>query len=173
MLVLGMKSADPIFKELKKEDCTLTKYKLNMSPKQRSSKPLKTQHSVSWIWRMGSEGAIDDDMEWFSEGIILFLLCKHVLMNIETVQKTQWFLCRAQKERWSEEVEIVEEEMCRVLRFFKFFDQLWLKVAKQYKDNHSTQSYAIQMAMMYRGLFKDAKAQFDPEVVKSIECFSI
>lgn len=55
-----------------------------------------------------------------------------------------------------------------ILCYFRFFDSLWLTVAKQYQQDVLTQSYAIRMAMMYHNLFEAAVARFDPQVVNQL-----
>jgi len=40
-----------------------------------------------------------------------------------SAQCVHWFVPQAQKDWWTEEVEILEEEMARVLHYFKFFEK--------------------------------------------------
>ena len=41
--------------------------------------------------------------------------------------KVHWFRMSALQSRWWEEAEVVKEEMCRTVRFFKFHEDVWLQ----------------------------------------------
>ena len=55
-----------------------------------------------------------------------------------------WFRSSAQYTRWKEELEILEEEMKRVVRFFMYWERKWLELARSRDGDgeHGAAAYA-------------------------------
>ena len=45
-------------------------------------------------------------------------------------RRVHWFRSSAQFRRWKEELEILEEEMKRTVRFFMYWERKWLDIAR-------------------------------------------
>jgi len=79
-----------------------------------------------------------------------------------------WFVARAQKDRWNEEVEILTEEMKCVLRYFAFFEDAWVEIALCNSQELAIASNPTGMSMMYRSLKEDVLMRFPMEVKNNI-----
>ncbi|KAJ7080717.1 hypothetical protein C8R43DRAFT_909900 [Mycena crocata] len=78
----------------------------------KTSAPLRNDASskkapgIAWIWM--AQGALDDAEEHLHESL-----------------RVDWARAKARKNRWEEEVELLREEMRRVLRYLKWYATLW------------------------------------------------
>ncbi|KIJ55943.1 hypothetical protein M422DRAFT_239114 [Sphaerobolus stellatus SS14] len=141
MLSLGMPEDHPDFKVLRREDCESKRmWASHETHYAKYSRKVKTvnEKGLSWIWLMGKKSETLSG-EWRTE-----------------TQRVHWFVAQAQMKWWKEEVEIVEEEMRRVIRFFKFYENIWIKLAEEHHDQQHSTSYCMGMISEYRRLQEDA-----------------
>ncbi|KAJ8593477.1 hypothetical protein M405DRAFT_705554, partial [Rhizopogon salebrosus TDB-379] len=77
---------------------------------------------LTWIWTMTgidlSGNEMDDDGEYISNTV-----CRCI--DRVTGVRVEWCKARARAMRWSEEVELLQEEMRRVLQFFSWQATWW------------------------------------------------
>ncbi|KAF9048976.1 hypothetical protein BJ165DRAFT_1464001 [Panaeolus papilionaceus] len=106
--------------------------------------------TISWIWthQSGHVGATNDEP------------------NIEHV-KAEWARCRARAARFIEEVELLVEEMNRILRFFAFLASEWDTRANldgwgalEPATREALVAYAKKTASMYRQLEKSCRSKW-------------
>ncbi|KAJ7457085.1 hypothetical protein FB451DRAFT_1510779 [Mycena latifolia] len=107
----------------------------------RSDASSSTPAGVPWIWM--AEGSLDD-----SEKDL------HELLRVE------WARAKARKSRWDEEVELLREEMRRVIRYLAwqvaYWEQLRATTAARVDigaaTRHGMEAYAAKQAALYRQL---------------------
>ena len=68
--------------------------------------------------------------------------------------RVKWFRARADRDRWQEDVEILEEELKRIQRGFTAYSDLWTQVASQ--ESEGKAAYAYRKAAMYRVMAANA-----------------
>ncbi|KAG6871074.1 hypothetical protein C0992_011776, partial [Termitomyces sp. T32_za158] len=97
------------------------------------------RRSLSWIWKLSSGNAIE------GEG-------KQEALRIE------WCKARARAQRWQEECVLLDEEMRRVLAFFRHQEGVWnMRAVRAYShvDSYTAaglRSYAQRQAMLQQQL---------------------
>ncbi|KIJ33721.1 hypothetical protein M422DRAFT_264339 [Sphaerobolus stellatus SS14] len=140
MLSLGMPEDHPDFKVLHREDCESKRmWASHETHYAKYSRKVKTvnEKGLSWIWLMGKKS--------------------ETLSGERTeTQRVHWFVAQAQMKQWKEEVEIVEEGMRRVIQFFKFYENILIKLAEEHHDQQHFTSYCMGMILEYRRLQEDA-----------------
>ncbi|KAJ7017744.1 hypothetical protein C8F04DRAFT_1214941 [Mycena alexandri] len=107
----------------------------------RNDASAKKPAGVSWIWM--SPGALDDSEESLHESL-----------------RVEWSRAKARKNRWEEEVELLREEMRRVLRYLDWEQGRWaaLKVDSAGQTDvtpelrHGLQAYAAKQIALHRDL---------------------
>ncbi|KAI0755881.1 hypothetical protein BC629DRAFT_1444458 [Irpex lacteus] len=100
------------------------------------------RRELSWIWRVPRpNGEQTDDDDTFDQTL-----------------QIEWTKTRARARRWAEEVELIQEEMCRVLAFFKWKSEWWRGQQGRNSDKTSAalrvglKAYAEKQASMYEEL---------------------
>ncbi|KAI0689311.1 hypothetical protein C8T65DRAFT_700284 [Cerioporus squamosus] len=73
----------------------------------------ESRRELSWIWKAGSVTSAD--------GVLL----EGQTENLQEGLRVEWCKARARALRWIEEVQIVEEEMCRTKQYLKWHSQRW------------------------------------------------
>ncbi|TDL14299.1 hypothetical protein BD410DRAFT_734297, partial [Rickenella mellea] len=102
------------------------------------------QKTEGWIWRVGPMGRMEDEEqgEWSLE-----------------LDRVQWFRAMADKDRWQEEVEILEAEFGRCVRSFRRMAAVWGDLARpQTKKGYA--AYAWRQASMFGRMEKEAIQKF-------------
>ncbi|KIP12369.1 hypothetical protein PHLGIDRAFT_113846 [Phlebiopsis gigantea 11061_1 CR5-6] len=133
LVALGVTN-DQDFKPLRQSDCkpftVSTADQLGDSKKQ-----------PSWIWQRLKFLDNDDVTKNFDN-------------YAEAAIKVHWFRMSALKSRWWEEVEVVQEEMRRTVRFFKFSEDEWLQRGEREEEAgfEGGASYARKQAYRYERL---------------------
>ncbi|KAG8925856.1 hypothetical protein FRC03_006838 [Tulasnella sp. 419] len=92
---------------------------------------------LSWIWKVPKGMGISDEV-WANE-----------------VDRVQYFRFQAQKDRWTEETEILQEEIKRLKRYFGFYADTWRKLivrCPKTPADHGRNIYAHKMSTMYNRL---------------------
>ncbi|KAJ7434249.1 hypothetical protein B0H11DRAFT_2258549 [Mycena galericulata] len=74
----------------------------------RAGKRRKVERAMSWIWLAQVQGRKEGDPEQMGEAL-----------------RIEWVKTRARSMRWSEEVDLLEEEMRRVLQFLHWRSEWW------------------------------------------------
>ncbi|KAJ7511255.1 hypothetical protein B0H11DRAFT_1700222, partial [Mycena galericulata] len=100
---VGRREWEATLKELKPED-------VRGMPKVEEGDPMRQQgkKAMSWIWLAQVEGRKEGDPEQMGEAL-----------------RIEWAKTRARSMRWSEEVDLLEEEMRRVLQFLGWRSEWW------------------------------------------------
>lgn len=96
---------------------------------------------VSWIWMEGGTGrAVDKDV-------------------LDSLMRVEWSKCHARRSRWSEEVNLLTEEMKRCLLTLEFYAREWegrveytgpLSAGKDTAHAEGVRAYAQSQASIYR-----------------------
>lgn len=71
------------------------------------------------------------------------------------MDRVQWFRYQAQRDRWAEEVEILESELRRAKLFFKFYAETWKKLPvgdMKSRYEHGVSAYCHKVAAMFSKL---------------------
>ncbi|KAI0744413.1 hypothetical protein C8Q76DRAFT_606972, partial [Earliella scabrosa] len=113
---------------------------------------------ISWIWLVprSADGALPD-------GVDGRLDPNELLENL----KVEWARSHARAERWSEEVELLNEEMRRVLAYFEWRAGWWRNQAEQRDDvpevlKRGLAAYAEKSASVFEGLAAGCAARWVP-----------
>ncbi|KAG1887614.1 hypothetical protein F4604DRAFT_1877484 [Suillus subluteus] len=80
---------------------------------------------LSWIWNMWGAAANEIDKDNASEGRWLFILWLPIQTHGQPDMRIEWCKARARAMRWAEEVELLKEEMRRILQFLEWDAQRW------------------------------------------------
>ncbi|PCH36136.1 hypothetical protein WOLCODRAFT_81581, partial [Wolfiporia cocos MD-104 SS10] len=143
LLRLGMPKDDPTYRELREADLAL--FAMQADEMQLGD----SRHSASWLWEDASfvknvsDAALKSYME---EGV-----------------RVHWFRSRARCACLTEEVELLEEEMRRTVRFFLFQRQQWLRrvTEENQAGEHGYANYARKQAYHYMRLLRGCEIQFE------------
>ena len=109
-------------------------------------------YTMSWIWG-GSFGS-EADGEDVSETV-----------------RHEWMTCRARADRWREELDLLQEEMRRVIAFLEWKSSSWAgRVGSRSGSvtvdiQHGIDSYARKQASIYRGLAVSLARQWIPHLI--------
>ncbi|KAI0687632.1 hypothetical protein C8T65DRAFT_700875 [Cerioporus squamosus] len=116
----------------------------------------KSKRQTSWIWENFSfVDSEEDDRSRvvYDDG---------VTNTSPTAQRVHWFRSSALYTRWKEELNIVDEEMKRTVRFFMYWERRWLDVARV-RDGNGEDGGAAQ-AYRYTRLLNGAQEKFSPVI---------
>lgn len=107
------------------------------------SRPLGEGHrEVSWIWRVARQASTGNNED----------------EEVDECMRIEWMKTRARARRWREEVQLLQEEMRRVLVFFEWKATWWRDLECQRHAGLSTAlcvglaAYAEKQARMYEAL---------------------
>lgn len=187
----GKDEYGPIFQELKPEHLTLDyeeeedddalrrmaraggdtsrkKRKKKLKDDQRrlnADVPGDTRRVLSWIWFAGNDasgGAQGLHGCTSSSFIITFWVLTMVIIAI----RREYLKARARKLRWCEEVDLIREEMRRVLRFLDWRVQWWHERAEWIECNddgvsEGLQAYALRQSDLHLRLLISFKKNWD------------
>lgn len=109
---------------------------------------LNRQTTVSWIWTARG-GALGDEPALHSCELSVLLAGHILLLMITKALRVEWLRASARLFRWNEEVQLLREEMRRVLRFLTSRSDWWLKKASEYGEGRVGQgkkAYAMKQA---------------------------
>ncbi|KAF5329091.1 hypothetical protein D9611_014283 [Ephemerocybe angulata] len=119
----------------------------------------ETRRTVSWIWR--HSGVVGDGVsgggegeETGSAGGIGSTAPAQLQQDLNEAVRIEWFKSRARSQRWAEEVELLEEEMRRVLATFEHRAAGWDEKAE---SSHSSDPALTEGRVAYA---KGQAAQF-------------
>ena len=110
-------------------------------------------YAMSWIWggSFGSEAKGED---------------------INETVRHEWMTCRARADRWREELDLLQEEMRRVVAFLEWKSSSWAgRVGSRSHSvtadvQHGIDSYARKQASVYHDLAVSLANQWIPDLVK-------
>lgn len=116
-------------------------------------------HPEPWYWSAGvPENCSQED--WSIDRKYEYLIRMHVYLSLSTVECVRWHRQRASRDRHTEEVEILKEELRRVMRTHKKFAVLWgsrvMKDAVSRLDQ-GRNAYALRTAAMHESLRERAE----------------
>ncbi|KIJ48736.1 hypothetical protein M422DRAFT_247598 [Sphaerobolus stellatus SS14] len=153
LLALGMPDDHPDLRELKRDDCQskrMFSHEVRVSKHQKQGKRINDKE-LSWIWTIGIKHENHGD-QWQAE-----------------TQRVHWFLARAQKDRWIEEVEIIQEEMRRLIRYFNFYQEAWARMATTHENRPHIASYCTVTSITYQQLKEDCLERFPDEIQTDLD----
>jgi hypothetical protein len=87
--------------------------------------------TTSWIWMTSGVRSVDGDVESpeMHDGICSFtficLYCYLLSSPASTALRVEWAKCRARRNRWIEEVLLIQEEMRRTIAFCEYKAEQW------------------------------------------------
>ncbi|KAK6967161.1 hypothetical protein R3P38DRAFT_3244635 [Favolaschia claudopus] len=149
------------------EDDTVARRRLGLvgsqSRERRSSKAAgkrakekkKGKQKMSWIWTSGG-GPGEDETE------------------LRDAVRIEWSKAKARRDRWVEEVQLLREEMRRVLRFLAWRAGWWEErtvVEREVKEDvkAGVQAYAARQAAMARHIARRFRSAWDTSASEAVE----
>lgn len=93
---------------------------------------------LPWIWRTTGFCGTEDEDEDELEGAMLALRYGWNVLMFFAAVRIEWCKARARAHRWSEECELLEEEMRRVIDFFDWQASWWRQKAEEATWDPST-----------------------------------
>ncbi|TDL13796.1 hypothetical protein BD410DRAFT_846611 [Rickenella mellea] len=103
------------------------------------------RETEGWIWRSGPIGNLSEteQAEWDLDA-----------------ERVRWFREKADRDRWQEEVDILEEEFRRTIRSFQKMSATWDKLADQNSEKGGYVAYARRQAAMFKKMEVDCSNRF-------------
>ncbi|KAJ7819725.1 hypothetical protein B0H13DRAFT_1661205 [Mycena leptocephala] len=165
--LIALKGADfaPQFKELKPADMNVNPEEESDSESRRklgrlgSSKrtriePTKATKTFSWIWTVGGGPGRD-------------------MVELHNSVRVEWSKARARRDCWVEEVQILWEEMKRVLRFLRWVQDEWERMAKQRTEVDpqlaaGLKAYALRQQAVHRHIAEGFHAGWNVSVATAV-----
>ncbi|KAG1886404.1 uncharacterized protein F5891DRAFT_1132498 [Suillus fuscotomentosus] len=122
---------------------------------------------LSWIWNMQEAAASEMDKDNALEGRRLFILWLPSQTHRQSDMRIEWCKARARAMRWAEEVELLKEEMRRILQFLAWDAQRWderglentLEDAGE-EECEGRMAYAKRQASLHRMLAESFKTSW-------------
>lgn len=159
-------------RELKPEDIKL--------PRKEDPNEGEGKFEVSWIWMVQREaGPTGTDISSTEVGDSKYILCH--LINFHEFQgvcyntnalpglRVEWARSRARAARWTEEVELLNEEMRRVLAYLKWKAHWWEQQSARRAVRSSLReglsAYAEKQAMILRRMHMKFSEMWLPELL--------
>ncbi|KAI0063770.1 hypothetical protein BV25DRAFT_1767553, partial [Artomyces pyxidatus] len=146
LISLGMDQKDPTYRVLRQHD--KVSFNVFHTDDKPSSAKARNSKLPSWIWgdssfvaKMGP-GAVRN-------------FCDEAF-------KVRWFRERAAMSRWHEEIQLLEEEMGRMLRYFEHYVAKWRTSADEHTARHERgmSAYARRQAHRHSRLFDESLENF-------------
>ncbi|KAJ7054887.1 hypothetical protein C8F01DRAFT_1088626 [Mycena amicta] len=141
------------------------------SARRARNEPLVTKKMlpVSWIWFAGREGdqAELHDCKWFQRCVTYTLLS-----NAKAV-RVQWTKTRARRDRWMEEVRLLQEQMRRVLRSLDAVEkewETWTTVTRVVDGELGAglRAYALRQAEVHRRVARSFRAKWSASKAEAV-----
>jgi hypothetical protein len=149
----------------------------NVKPPRRDKENKETEgkHVLSWIWIVQRGEAIVDSEaseEEIGDSKFLYHLFLYYCTYGGLGLRVEWAKARARALRWGEEVELLDEEMRRILCFFDWRSAWWMKLgtARPNCEVHLSEgltAYAEKQAHIQREMASRFADQWYPELVRS------
>ena len=145
LMTLGMDEDDTVLKVLTDEDC----WRPDISAPNNFREGKKVP---GWIWTINRRKGPDDDDEWLKEGLQpIERVCWCTAEYIIPDDRVAWFRSRALRDRWKEEVAILEAEMGRLVRGLDGMSKIWAQMAADAMtmDRKGAAAYAYRKEWVY------------------------
>ena len=113
------------------------------------------RYAMSWIWTSGGDHAADSSDQEVNETV-----------------RHEWMTCRARADRWREELDLLQEEMRRVIAFLEWKSSWWVgKVGSRSSSatadiQHGIDAYARKQASTYHLLAVSLANQWLPHLLE-------
>lgn len=111
-----------------------------------------------WFWHVVQPAGLSQEQqkEWCVNSASQFTFAKAFLTYIIVVDRVKWLCDRADRDRFCEEVEILEAKFERTMVSFNRMSDIWTELASR-ATGPSSAVYAQRKAIMYRGLAEECK----------------
>jgi hypothetical protein len=100
--------------------------KLRRNKKKKKRFRAQSKRQISWIWKVPKAGEACDDVAVIVDGA----------EEASDALKVEWAKTQARAERFAKEVELVLEEMKRVLRYFSWKASWWRDIMGNRSNEH-------------------------------------
>jgi hypothetical protein len=119
---------------------------------------------LAWFWSLGRDSGQNDD-DWMEEckPEYFTLLSFFYTDTKKLVYRVNWLRAKARLNRWEEEVELVNAEMCWTVKTFEYNAKVWHERAvgcTGKSELRGRQSYALQQENMWLRWGQEAKMTF-------------
>jgi hypothetical protein len=144
MIKLGMNQNHPVYRPLLDQDLSAGDIFNQNRTLGHGYKP-----NAPWIWYTSGVFSTNSIAQnWLEEGM------SHVLRNIAywlpTVVRVQFLESKVNRDRWNEEVELLETELVRTKTYFATISHEWVKLAASATDGRA--AYCHRLAATYHRL---------------------
>jgi hypothetical protein len=171
---LGLSEDDTMFRELRDDELWM--------------KNVSSTHALGdggkpdpWFWALGRPSGMSaaEDKEWSRERMNFPCLFKNLWLMLFalSVDRVKWFRDRADRDRWKEEVEILDAEFQRTLVSRARMSQTWSELASKNMAQPGAAAYAYRQSSMYRALadecaklYQEAKAINTTKDLTHVSC---
>lgn len=127
----------------------------------------RSTKKMSWIWKLHRDSNMSKAQleEWNKEGILPLPGIALGLSNpslLPLVDRTNWFQCRARRDRWREEQEKLDAEVTRCRRAFGWYRDTWNSLATAFPVTDAEfgrNAYARKKAAMFEQLSANLPSQ--------------
>ncbi|KAK7053871.1 CxC2 domain-containing protein [Favolaschia claudopus] len=114
----------------------------------------KKKHKMSWIWTSGGGPGGDEE-------------------ELRDAVRVEWSKAKARRDRWVEEVQLLREEMRRVLRFLAWRAGWWEERAVSGREvredvREGVQAYAARQAAMTRQIARRFRSAWDTSASQAV-----
>ena len=166
LIRLGLPEDDKRFQPIGKKDLWM----MNINTPRNRRGTARGSHDVEpkiepWYWRTTwNSEASSEEKSWSIEGLYsLAFSCSARPDHISTADRVRWHRQRAERDRHEEEVEILKEELRRVMRTHKKFYDLWLCHVVEQPSSRlemGRNAYAMRTAAMHESLRAHAENMY-------------
>jgi hypothetical protein len=130
--------------------------------------------TFSWIWTAGGgPGEDEEDLHECKLLVISYLVAR--TDKRVTAVRVEWSKAKARKERWEEEVDMLREEMKRVLRFLRW-RSLWWETRRTTRQTDVSrelaaglEAYAARQAALHREIARRFKTAWDTSAAMVVQ----
>ena len=114
-----------------------------------------------WFWHVVQPAGLSQEQQkaWSNDSACQYTFAETFLTYITVVDRVKWFRDRADRERFREEVEILEAEFERTITSFNRMSDIWTQLASGVTGPGSA-AYAQRKAVMYQGLVEECEQAY-------------
>lgn len=157
------------WEELKQEDIRCMEDPDALEKRAMKATPGESRRKLSWIWMAAAQGAEGDDRMHDGEPCLFILFFGYYLIQFVAV-RVEWCKAWARSRRWTEEVNLLLEEMRRVVAFHEYKVKWWKErcdglgcIWPSVDHAEGARAYASEHAAMHEDLITQCKLVWDRE----------